>query len=194
MPRTGPYFVEEEYAAPYREMGFPDVMARFSGMVTNIDDNMGRLLAQLDSLELSENTLLIFMTDNGSAEGWANWRGQEGTWEGFNVGMRQGKGSEYDGGHRVPFFLRWPAAGYVGSLEVDALTAHIDVLPTLAELCDLPVPADLDGVSLVPLLDGEEQPERTLFVHSQRVPYPIKWRKSAVMTERWRLVNQRRAL
>ena len=186
----GPYFVEEEYAAPYREMGFPDVMARFSGMVTNIDDNMGRLLAQLDSLELSENTLLIFMTDNGSAEGWANWRGQEGTWEGFNVGMRQGKGSEYDGGHRVPFFLRWPAAGYVGSLEVDALTAHIDVLPTLAELCDLPVPADLDGVSLVPLLDGEEQPERTLFVHSQRVPYPIKWRKSAVMTERWRLVNQ----
>lgn len=186
----GPYFVEEEYAAPYREMGFPDVMARFSGMVTNIDDNMGRLLAQLDSLELSENTILIFMTDNGSAEGWANWRVQEGTWEGFNVGMRQGKGSEYDGGHRVPFFLRWPAAGYVGSREVEALTAHIDVLPTLAELCDLPVPADLDGMSLVPSLEGEEQAERTLFVHSQRVPYPIKWRKSAVMTERWRLVNQ----
>ena len=186
----GPYFVEETYAAPYREAGFPDIMARFSGMITNIDDNMGRLLAKLDSLELSENTIFIFMTDNGSAEGWANWRGEEGTWEGFNAGMRQGKGSEYDGGHRVPFFLRWPAADYAGSREVDALTAHIDVLPTLAELCDLPLPADLDGMSLVPVLNGSEPTERTLFVHSQRVPYPVKWRKSAVMTKRWRLVNQ----
>ncbi|MXX96662.1 MAG: arylsulfatase [Rhodothermaceae bacterium] len=186
----GPYFVEETYAAPYREAGFGDIMARFSGMITNIDDNMGRLLAELDSLGLSENTIFIFMTDNGSAEGWANWREEEGSWEGFNAGMRQGKGSEYDGGHRVPFFLRWPAAGYTGSKEVDALTAHIDVLPTLAELCDLPLPADLDGMSLVPVLNGSEPDARTLFVHSQRVPYPIKWRKSAVMTERWRLVNQ----
>ncbi len=185
-----PYFVEEKYAAPYREAGFSDVMARFSGMITNIDDNMGRLLAKLDSLELNENTILIFMTDNGSAEGWVNRREGEGTWGGFNAGMREGKGSEYDGGHRVPFFLRWPAAGYTDSREIDALTAHIDVLPTLAELCDLPLPADLDGINLVPMLNGNDPVERTLFVHSQRVPYPVKWRKSAVMTERWRLVNQ----
>lgn len=186
----GPYFVDERYAQPYRDLGFPEIMARFSGMITNIDDNMGRLTARLDELNLTENTILIFMTDNGSAEGWANWRNQEGTWDGFNAGMRQGKGSEYDGGHRVPFFIRWPSGGFSDGYDVPLLSAHIDVLPTLAELCGLTLLGDLDGTSLVPALQSESMPERTLFVHSQRVPDPIKWRKSAVMTERWRLVNQ----
>ena len=186
----GPYFVEEHYAQPYRDLGFPEIMARFSGMITNIDDNMGRLVTRLDELNLADNTILIFMTDNGSAEGWANWRNQEGSWEGFNADMRQGKGSEYDGGHRVPFFLRWPAQGLAGEQDVTLLSAHIDVLPTLAELCEFTLSGDLDGTSLVPALRNEAMPERTLFVHSQRVPDPIKWRKSAVMTERWRLVNQ----
>ena len=186
----GPYFVDELYAQPYRDLGFPPVMARFSGMITNIDDNMGRLVTKLDELALADNTILIFMTDNGSAEGWSNWRNQEGTWDGFSAGMREGKGSEYDGGHRVPFFLRWPAGDLIGGRDVPLLSAHIDVLPTLAELCDLTLSGDLDGVSLVPALREEAMPERTLVVHSQRVPDPIKWRKSAVRTERWRLVNQ----
>ncbi len=194
----GPYYVEERYAKPYADQGVPDVMARFLGMITNIDDNMGRLLTRLDDLGLTENTILIFMTDNGSAEGWANWREGEGAWTGFNAGMRAGKGSEYDGGHRVPFFIRWPKVDfggyYLGGGEVDQLTAHIDVLPTLVELCGLEPPAGvaLDGTSLVPLLHGDTTAlrDRTLLVHSQRVEYPIKWRKSAVMTERWRLVNQ----
>lgn len=188
----GPYFVEERYAAPYRERGVSDTMARFLGMVTNIDDNMGRLVARMDELGLSDNTILVFMTDNGSAEGWSNWRDEEGTWDGFNAGMRAGKGSEYDGGHRVPFFMKWPAGSLPAGTDIDALTAHIDVLPTLVELCGLSLPegATLDGASLMPLLSGSEMDERTLFVHSQRVPDPIKWRKSAVMTERWRLVNR----
>lgn len=186
----GPYYVDERYAQPYRDLGFPETMARFSGMITNIDDNMGHLLARLGELNLADNTMLIFMTDNGSAEGWANWRDQEGTWEGFNAGMRQGKGSEYDGGHRVPFFLRWSDGDLAGGRDVPLLAAHIDILPTLAQLCGLELSGDLDGVSLVPALRGEAMPERTLFVHSQRVPDPIKWRKSAVLTDRWRLVNQ----
>ena len=188
----GPYFVEERYAHPYADQGVSDTMARFLGMITNIDDNMGRLLERLDILGLADDTILIFMTDNGSAEGWARWRNEEGSWDGFNAGMRQGKGSEYDGGHRVPFFLRWPGGGLSGGQDIHALAAHIDVLPTLAELCrlDPPFGVSLDGVSLAEVLRGDSAPERTLFVHSQRVPYPIKWRKSAVMTAEWRLVNQ----
>lgn len=190
----GPYFVEERYAKPYRDQGVSDTMARFYGMITNIDDNMGRLLDRMDELGLSDNTILMFMTDNGSAEGWSNRREEAGDFDGFNAGMRAGKGSEYDGGHRVPFFLRWPDGNLAERREIDALTAHIDVLPTLAELCQLSGSdnAGLDGESLAPLLRGtvDTATDRTLFVHSQRVPYPVKWRKSAVMTERWRLVNQ----
>ena len=188
----GPYFVEDRYAQPYRDLGMSETMARFSGMITNIDDNMGRLLGQLDSLGLAENTILIFMTDNGSAEGWSNWRNEDGTWTGYNAGMRAGKGSEYDGGHRVPFFMRWPAGGLTGGRDVDGLTAHIDVLPTVAALASLEPPADvaLDGISLASQLRGDPVPARTLFVHSQRIPYPEKWRKSAVLSGRWRLVNQ----
>ncbi len=188
----GPYYVEERYAQPYRDQGVSETMARFYGMITNIDDNMGRLVGWLDSLGLAENTILVFMTDNGSAEGWSNWRNEEGTWTGYNAGMRAGKGSEYDGGHRVPFFVRWPGGNLDGGRDVGGLTAHIDVLPTLAELAGLESPAEvaLDGMSLAPQLYGEPVPSRTLFVHSQRIPYPEKWRKSAVMSGPWRLVNQ----
>ncbi len=188
----GPYYVEERYAQPYREQGVSDTMARFYGMITNIDDNMGRLVERLDSLDLTENTILIFMTDNGSAEGWANWRNEEGTWGGFNDGMRAGKGSEYDGGHRVPFFVRWPDGNLEGGRDVTGLTAHIDVLPTLADLAGLAPPETiaLDGISLAAQLHGAPVPPRTLFVHSQRIPYPEKWRKSAVMSGPWRLVNR----
>ena len=110
-----------------------------------------------------------------------------------NAGMRAGKGSEYDGGHRVPLFMHWPSGDLGRPRDIDRLTAHIDVLPTLAELCGLELPqgVELDGSSLAPLLRGEASSlsGRTLFVHSQRLEYPEKWRKVAAMTERWRLVN-----
>jgi arylsulfatase A-like enzyme len=183
----GPYLVDPKYSQPYKQAGIPSPRAEFYGMITNIDENIARLRRRLDDLGLAENTILIFTTDNGSAAG-ANNRG------GFNAGMRGTKGSEYDGGHRVPFFVHWPAGGLSGGRDIDALTAHIDVLPTLAELCGVEIPdgLDLDGRSLVPLLkqsDGAGRPERTLVVHSQRIEHPEKWRKSAVMTPRWRLVN-----
>ena len=190
----GPYYVEDRYARPYADSGATSTMSRFLGMITNIDENMGRLVDRLDELNLADNTILIFMTDNGSAEGWSDRRKEEGAWPGFNAGMRAGKGSEFDGGHRVPFFIRWPKGNLGGGRDVDQLTAHIDVLPTLAELCQLDLPAgvSLDGTSLAMPLRGDTSVlrDRTLFVHSQRVPDPIKWRKSSVMTEQWRLVNR----
>ncbi len=175
----GPYNVAEKYRNMYR--GKPGVPhAAFWGMITNFDENLGRLRALLDKLELAENTILIFMTDNGTAAG-------------SSAGMRGKKGSQYDGGHRVPCFVRWPGGGIVGGRDVADLSAHIDLLPTLAELCGIQPPAGvaLDGTSLVPLLTGKAAgwPARTLVVESQRIEFPEKWRKSAVMTDRWRLVD-----
>ena len=149
-----PFNVDERYSRPYIDMGVPPTMARFYGMITNIDENIGRLRARLRELRIEENTLLIFMTDNGSAAGWRARSGEPGSWKGFNAGMRAGKGSEYEGGHRVPFFVHWPAGRFGAPRDVEALTAHIDLLPTLSELCSLVHTEDIraDGRSLAPLL------------------------------------------
>lgn len=177
----GPYNVDEKYSRPYRDRGVADRQAAFYGMITNIDENMGRLMEQLEELGLAGNTVLIFMCDNGTAAGR------------FSAGMRGGKGSEYDGGHRVPFFIRWPDGIPGGGRDLERLTAHIDLLPTLIEMCGLKAPRKVkfDGMSLMPLLTGSGQgwPERTLITDSQRIEHPRMWRKSAVMANRWRLIN-----
>jgi len=181
----GPYLVAEKYKKMYEgKENVPN--AAFYGMITNIDENMGRLMNKLKALGLEKDTILIFMTDNGTAAGIRKGLG-------FNAVMRGTKGSEYDGGHRVPCFMRWPGGGVIGGRDINHLTAHIDLLPTLISLCGLKRPAGVkfDGASIVPLLKNKSIRwfERTLLVHSQRIEYPEKWRKSAVMTERWRLVN-----
>ncbi len=177
----GPYLVDESYSKPYASAGNP--ADKFLGMIANIDENMGRLMQVLRDLELEQDTILIFMTDNGTASGE----------QVFNAGMRGKKGSEYEGGHRVPFFVRWPGGGLVGGRDADQLTAHIDVRPTLVELCNLTEPEGpkSDGKSLVPILRGDTAAlrDRTVLVHSQRILHCEKWRKSSVMTDRWRLVN-----
>jgi len=177
----GPYNIADEYIKPYLDKGLPEKQARFYGMITNIDDNIAWLMHRLGELGLEENTILIFMTDNGTSGG------------GYSAGMRGKKGSEYDGGHRVPCFIRWPRGGLTGPGDIDRLTAHVDLLPTLIELCGLKSPRGVkfDGDSLVPLLMGRDGnwPDRTLITDSQRIEHPEKWRKSAVMTDQWRLVN-----
>lgn len=108
---------------------------------------------------------------------------------GYDGGM---KNSEYDGGHRVPFIIRWPNGKIEAGKSVEHLTAHIDILPTFIEHCGLNAPdIEFDGSNISDLLYtfGDEWPDRALVVESQRVVDPIKWRKSAVMTDRWRLVN-----
>jgi hypothetical protein len=169
-------------------------------MIENFDENLGRLRTRLKELGLEDNTLLLFMTDNGTAAGaTAPKPNRTGTnalsWQGYNAGMRGQKGSEYDGGHRVPCFLHWPAGGLGGGRDVDRLTAHFDLMPTLVELCGLrlPRPVAFDGRSLASLLTGttSKGPERTLFVSVQREEIPPKWLRSAVMTQRWRLANGR---
>ncbi len=158
--------------------------ADFLSTIGRIDHNLGRLRACLDELDLDRNTILIFMTDNGGTGGVKI----------FNAGMRGRKGQVYDGGHRVPCFFHWPNGGLVGGRDVSRLAAHVDILPTLIDLCGLPRPANVafDGESLKPLLydPDHEWPKRTFVVETQRTaPDSIKWRNSAVMSPRWRLVN-----
>jgi arylsulfatase A-like enzyme len=188
----GPYLVDEKYSAPYKEKGVGSPQSEFYGMVENIDENMGRLMAKLDELNLVDNTILIFTTDNGSAAGWRPTK--TGTWKGFNAGMRAGKGSNFDGGHRVPMFIRWPNGKLTGGRDVNTLCAHIDILPTLVEFCNLEDvrASERDGESLKSILYGDQEAlrDRILTVHSQRVENVEKYRNYAVMTERWRLLNK----
>lgn len=186
----GPYFVPDHYAAPYEAAGMPKELAKFYGMIANIDENMGRFRKRLAELGLAENTLLIFMTDNGTTAGWID---EKAAYPYYNAGMRGWKSSAWDGGHRVPGFWHWPAGGLTGGRDVPLLTAHIDIMPTLVDLLGLKKPdgPPLDGVSLrSPLQGGKEpMPERTLFAHVQRAFLPPKWKESAVMTQRWRLID-----
>ncbi len=181
----GPMHSPPEFAKPY-EKNLPISLAHFYGMIANIDHNVGEMRKFLDDKGLTENTLFIFTTDNGSSSGSKT----------FNAGMRAGKGSEYDGGHRVPMFLHWPAGGYIGGRDVEPITAHVDIAPTLLDICGVEKPADItfDGVNIRPLLEQQvdaqtEWPERMLITDSQRVKDPIKWRKSAVMSNDWRLIS-----
>jgi len=187
-----PYYCPEEYVQAYQ--GKPNVLVpEFYGMITNIDDNMAKLMKTLEEEGLVDNTILVFMSDNGTAAG-VPWEGKvtgKGT-GGYGGGMRGKKGSEYEGGHRVPFIIRWPNGEIEAGKSVENLTAHIDILPTFIELCDLKAPEiKFDGSNIRDLLysDGKEWKDRTLVVESQRVVDPIKWRKCSVMTDDWRLVN-----
>jgi arylsulfatase A-like enzyme len=179
----GPFLVPEEYSRPYAEKGVPPWLDLFYGMITNIDANMGRLVAKLRDWELEENTILIFMTDNGTPISHLLRQDRKDNWTVFNAGMRGEKTDPYDGGHRVPFFVRWPARGISGGRDVDHLATHLDVLPTFIELCGLKKPQglDLDGMSLTPLLGRSPPPwpDRTV----------VETFGGFVMTQRWRLVH-----
>ena len=183
-----PFYVDNKYSKAYE--GIKNIPSNeFYGMITNIDDNIGILTRKIEDLGISDNTILIFMTDNGSSMGDKKIENITA----FNAGMRGKKNSEYDGGHRVPFFVKYPNGKLEAGKDVNNISAHIDVLPTLIELCGLKLnkPIDFDGKSLMPLINGSDEnwSERLLITDSQRVEHPIKWRKSAVMSDNWRLVN-----
>jgi arylsulfatase len=161
-------------------------VARFFGMIENIDDNFGRLLAKLEAWGLARDTLVIFMTDNGGTAGVKI----------FNAGLRGAKVTPYEGGTRVPAFWRWPA-GFAGGRDCAALTAHLDVFPTLAEITGAEVPRSVqfDGRSLVPLLKDPQAdwPDRLLFTHVGRWEKgkagESKFANCAVRNARFQLVN-----
>lgn len=148
----------------------------------------GATRALLRELGLERDTLLVFTTDNGTAAGAKV----------FNAGMRGAKGSEYEGGHRVPFIAHWPDAGWDQEHVSDTLCHAVDIVPTLLEVTGTkkPVAVRFDGISIRPLLDPAAKTdnwphERMLVTDSQRVRDPIKWKQTAVMSAQWRLANGR---
>jgi len=192
----GPLTVDPSYSDPFLARGLSEPRSKFFGMVQNFDENLGRLLQSLKQWGIDENTLVIFMGDNGTGGGV-----DSKTMEGYNVGMRGKKGSTYEGGHRVACFARWPGTLDSGG-TVEELTAHLDWLPTLIDLCGLEKPSDVafDGRSIEPLMRGKSSNwrERTLFVDRQAdqlemwnpsVSPEQKYPSRVVLTERWRLVN-----
>jgi uncharacterized sulfatase len=182
-----PHIVPENYAAPYLEQSIPEERARFYGMISNFDENMGALFARLRALGIDEDTLVIFTADHGTAAGY-----DPATGDGFNAGLRGKKGSVYDGGHRVNFFFRWKSRLPAGR-KVRQLSAHIDILPTLIDICDLrsDCKLKLDGLSLASQLlsdDAKDLPQRSIVIQLQP-DQPRKWHQTAVLNGRWRLVN-----
>jgi arylsulfatase A-like enzyme len=188
-----PYNIMQEYRDAYKgklDLDCPARRERFYGMITHIDGQFAILRNTLKELNLEDNTILIFMTDNGTSCG-AEFSESGELINGWNNGLRGTKNSEYDGGHRVPFFIRWPAGQLVGGCDINQITASIDVMPTLLDLCEINHTLQFHGKSLQPLLKGKNLAwiDRALVTDSQRVTNPIKWNKSAVMTDRWRLIN-----
>ena len=157
-----------------------DTRARIYAMVSNLDENVGRLFGRLDEMELTEDTLVIYMCDNGP-------NGHR-----YVTGFKGRKSNAWEGGVRSPFWAHWPK-GFKGDTVSDALSAHVDVFPTILELCgvDLPEGFPIDGQSMLGYLRGEKQEstDRTLILQSHRGEEPESWENATVITAQWKLVN-----
>ena len=187
----GPHVVPEEYYKHYLgKPGVSEELAKFLGMVENIDTNFGKLLAKVKEWGLADNTLVIYLgSDNGGTAGRAI----------HTAGLKAGKGTTYQGGTRVPVFFRWPAGGVPAGADCAARAAHLDLFPTLAELTGATLSPEVrkqvEGRSLLPLLKKPQSPwaDRTLVHHVGRWPKgkaaDFKHTKSGIQNSRFSLVN-----
>lgn len=182
-----PLICPDKYMEPYADQK-PDIKA-FFGMIANIDENVGMLRGLIKELGVEENTIFIFMTDNGTATGHSV----------YNAGMKGKKNSQYDGGHRVPFFMHWPAAKMTEKKVITELTHMVDFVPTLLDYCQVSKPEELkfDGVSWRPLIEKDHAgakdelwKTRCVISDTQRLRDPEKWKDCSVMSDKWRLVNR----
>jgi arylsulfatase len=179
-----PHIEADEFVDPYRGKG----PAAFFGMIAHVDKRFGDLEMFLTESGLRDNTIVIFMTDNGGTAGVKT----------FNAGLRAGKTTYYEGGHRVPCWIRWPNGKLGEPRDITVPTQNLDLLPTLLELCGvdathiaarLPENRQLyGGVSLAKLLRGTRQQldDRMLVVQYGQV---IKKFDSCVIWNKWRLVK-----
>jgi arylsulfatase A-like enzyme len=189
-----PFQIAENYVTPYAKLqlkpaDFPaaaDPVKISShtvsayGMITNIDDNLGRLFRTIDDLGVRDNTMVIFLTDNGP-------NGLR-----YRAGFRKYKGSAYEGGIRTMFYVRWPAA-LKAEHKITQVCAHIDVLPTIAEACGVSLPEDLhiDGRSFLPLLKQQQVawPDRNLYFQWHRGQKPTPYLGFALRGPRYKLLH-----
>ncbi len=165
----------------------------FYGMITNADENLGLLRQKLKEWKIDKNTILIFMTDNGTSSGILLDKDGFPTGNGYNAGMRGKKGSAYEGGHRVPFFIYWPEGKLDVGKDINYVTSYTDVVPTLLDLCGISYHPKLpfEGESLAPLLKSTDFPwkSRTIFTDTQRKEFLEKWKDASIMTDQYRLIR-----
>lgn len=194
-PHT-PLQVPERYEAMYKSLtlddfskipGSPknmtekdlDAARKIYGMMTNVDENIGRLMDELKNKDLLDNTIVIFLSDNGPQQ------------NRYKMGLRALKGSVYQGGIKTPCLIHFPKA-LPANREIATTAAHIDLLPTILDLCRIksPVKSQINGRSLIPLIDGNDQEfsKRTLFFEWGR-GFPIPYRNFAAMKGNFKLVG-----
>ncbi len=177
-PHT-PYQVPDAYFDMYAALGFDIKTATIYGMVQNLDDNIGRILNTISETGIEDNTIVVFLTDNGP-----------NTAQRYNAGMKGHKTHVDEGGVRVPFFIKWKDHIPAGLLS-SQISAHIDILPTLADLCNITLPEDLkaDGVSLKNYLLNKQEPlfDRMIFSHMY-FGGKLQPKKGAVRTQQYRYV------
>ena len=175
-PHT-PLEIADAYWKPYADAGVDETTAKVYGMVENIDQNFDRLLTRLEELELADDTIIVFLSDNGPQQ------------QRYTAGLRGRKSSTYEGGIRALSFWRWPQ-GFDGGRRFDAAAAHIDVTPTLLEWAGGEPPAErpFDGQSLAPLFRGEPLPERTHFTQVHRGLTPRLYQNAAIIDGSRKLV------
>lgn len=193
----GPLVAPEKYKKRFLDLGYDQGTAGRYGMIENIDDNFGQMMEKLAEWKALDNTLVIFMTDNGATHLNGKLNGQKV--KHFNANLKGGKNSPWEGGTHVPAFWQWKG-GLAEGVDIDAMTSHIDLYKTFCDLAGVTLPAkmqELDGRSLLPLLKdpGADWPDRQRFVHCGRWNSgkrdASKFKKCAVRTERWRFVNNK---
>lgn len=168
-----PHFGPKELVEELKQKGF-EKNAELYGQIINLDENIGRLMTHIDELDLSENTIFIFASDQGMSD-----RGAPHGEQKLGLG--------FDPAHHVPFMIRMPG---LEPRVTSRLAGMIDFFPTILDLCNIEVPEYVDGMSLKPLLHQNGWPDdRTLIIQCPRSRVATKWKNSSVKTERWRLVD-----
>ena len=199
----GPFLAPEASKKRFLAAGFSEQEAGFYGMIENIDDNLGRLLSKLEEWKLLDNTVIIFMSDNGMTGGGSGRMGKalgklaDGTeLFPFNADMKGLKGSPEEGGVRVPFFIRWDGRIKAGQ-QVDRIAAHLDIAPTLCALAGAKMPeGQIEGRSLLPLIADPNAAwdDRILVTHVCRWktgedPDKSQWQRFSLRNQQYRFVN-----
>ncbi len=149
-------------------------------MITNIDDNVGQLSRFLEARDLAQNTLFIFLCDNGPTP-----RRFTGKFRGMKTEVREG-------GIRSPLWVHWPAGVSSGGVR-DEVAAHIDLMPTILAACGVEPDAglELDGRNLLPLLrnDSINWPDREVVIQAHRGDVPQRHHNFMIRNQRWKLVH-----
>lgn len=194
----GPFIAPEKNAKRFTDLGFGKEQAGFYGMIENIDENMGRLAEKLEAWDLYKNTVVIFMSDNGTTGGGSGTPGKDLApgYPFYNADQKGMKGSTDEGGVRVPFFIRWD--GHIESgRDIETMAAHIDLLPTFAAMASADIPkGQVEGRSLLPLIEGRADgwEDRYFYTHKARwetgaEPNDFEWVNFGVRNQRFRYVG-----